>query len=448
MRNGILGCVTLFLASAGLAPGQTPPGAPSATVSPFPAVAAPGGLPRSAFAEDGRGAEGGHAEKGEGHEAHEEEHHEAEEEHHEGEEEHHKPRLWVQAEYLLWRIRNSNLPPLLTTGSAADARPGALGQPGTQVIFGNSSQENEDRSGARFSAGYWLDEEQSFGVEGGYFFLGTRSVGQFASGTGAAGSTLVVGRPFFDALNGRDDASLSIFPGVVGGSVGAYSRSYLQGFEFNGAANILSGCHGRLDALIGFRYLQLDEDVTLLEDTRTLATAPLLPNNSIQTYDSFGARNWFYGGQVGARASVNWRHWDVTVVTKVALGNTHEVLDVGGATAITPTGGPRSVTSGGLLAQATNSGRFSRDTFSVVPEVGVNVGYRIFECLRAYVGYTFIYWSDVARPGDQIDRRVNPAALPTSLFAGIAGGPARPAPIFNDTGFWAQGVNFGLEFRY
>src|SRR5947209_3050516 len=39
-------------------------------------------------------------------------------------------RFWGSAEYLLWWIRDSNVPVLLSTGAITDARPGALGMPG------------------------------------------------------------------------------------------------------------------------------------------------------------------------------------------------------------------------------------------------------------------------------------------------------------------------------
>ena len=54
----------------------------------------------------------------------------------------------------------------------------------------------------------------------------------------------------------------------------------------------------------------------------------------------------------------------------------------------------------------------------------------------------------VPRPGDQIDRAVNPTQLPLSTAAPLLTGLARPAPVLRDTDFWAQGINFGLEFRY
>ena len=98
----------------------------------------------------------------------------------------------------------------------------------------------------------------------------------------------------------------------------------------------------------------------------------------------------------------------------------------------------------GLLAQSTNSGRFTRDMFSVVPEIGVNVGYQITDNLTAYVGYNFLYWTNVARPGDQIDRTINIS----QLSGGNLAGPARPVFTPRATDFWAQGVNFGLAFRW
>src|SRR5205814_810605 len=49
-------------------------------------------------------------------------------------------RAWVDAEYLLWWTKGAPLStPLVTTGSLTDIPPGALGQPGTRVLFGDHS---------------------------------------------------------------------------------------------------------------------------------------------------------------------------------------------------------------------------------------------------------------------------------------------------------------------
>ena len=90
-----------------------------------------------------------------------------------------------------------------------------------------------------------------------------------------------------------------------------------------------------------------------------------------------------------------------------------------------------------------------RFTFSVVPETGLQLGYQVTPWLRATVGYTLIYWTHVARPGNQTDRTVNPALVPTDPLFGIGGGPARPAlPAVRESDFWVQGVNFGLVLTY
>ena len=62
--------------------------------------------------------------------------------------------------------------------------------------------------------------------------------------------------------------------------------------------------------------------------------------------------------------------------------------------------------------------------------------------LRLNVGYTFLAWSNVVRPGDQIDRVANISQIPPPVGPGTLMGPANPAFNFKDSFFWAQGINF------
>ena len=166
-------------------------------------------------------------------------------------------------------------------------------------------------------------------------------------------------------------------------------------------------------------------------------------------HDSFGVRSQFFGGQVGARSEFDYGPLYAELLGKVAVGDSHETVRVNGNTTLIPaaTGVP-VVAPGGLLATATNIGRKSRDEFAVVPELGVNVGYQPVPLLRFFVGYTFLYWSDVVRAGDQIDRTVNLTVVPSSGTFGPLTGPARPVVPFRTTDFWAQGVQFGFELQY
>jgi hypothetical protein len=66
---------------------------------------------------------------------------------------------------------------------------------------------------------------------------------------------------------------------------------------------------------------------------------------------------------------------------------------------------------------------------------------------RAFVGYDFLYWNQVVRPGNQVDRNINLSQ--SAVFgSGTLSGPATPAPLFGRSDFWAQGITFGLELRF
>ncbi len=353
--------------------------------------------------------------------------------------------FWLRAEYLLWKISNSHLPPIVTTSPPNTL--GVLGQPGTTVLFGGSVNENEF-SGGRFTAGLWLDCAECFGLEGSYFFLGPRSVNFNAS----SGGIPVLTRPFFDVSpppgESVEQVANPALPGVLplAGAVNVKLNTLFQGGEINGLCNCYKDCLGRFDWIVGFRYLRLRDSLDINEDLLVPATSPIAAGQRTQLNDHFDTRNQFYGGQTGFRTEWHWGRWGADFTTKVALGTTHEQANVNGITIITPAGGTPNVFTGGLFAQPTNIGHYSRDRFAVVPEVGLNLSYQVTDHWRLFAGYSFIYWSTVARPGDQIDRMVNSGLIPPRQFPAV--GPQRPVFNFKDTDFWAYGVNFGMEFRY
>jgi hypothetical protein len=213
-------------------------------------------------------------------------------------------------------------------------------------------------------------------------------------------------------------------------------------------ANLCCACCYRVDLLAGFRYLELREGIGDTENVAISPDVPTIGGSTLAVADQFDTRNQFYGGQLGARAECRWGRLFLVPTASVALGTNHEEVDVHGNTVITPVGGGRSVLAGGILALPSNSGHFSRDRFAVVPEVGINFGCQVTPHLRAFVGYGFLYVSNVVRPGSLIDRTVNLTQIPSNLGPGTLFGPARPALVLRDTDFWARGINFGLEIRY
>jgi hypothetical protein len=353
-------------------------------------------------------------------------------------------RVWGDVEALLWWMKAANLPPLITisppgtpTGSI-----GVPGAPGTSVLFGGSPVNGGMAPGGRVTAGFWFNCERTIGAEAYYFQLASQAGGL------SAGTPNSVGRPFFNTMTGLPDAQLVSVPGFLAGSVqAAASSGSLLGAGVLGRANLCCGCCYRLDALAGYRYLSMSDRLAIGENLTSIdpaqTVAPLGTNILINS--RFETSNQFNGGDFGLAGQFCRNAWTLRGTARIALGSTHQQADINGTTTVTVPGSAPVTMPGGLLAVSSNSGSHSREVVTFVPEVGLQLAYQVGAHTSVHVGYTFLYWSNVARAGDQIDLVLNPALLPP-LLPGAS--PLRPAFDFQGTGFWAQGVDLGLEFRF
>lgn len=368
--------------------------------------------------------------------------------------------FWCEADYLLWWTKGMDIPPLVTTGSTGDRDTAD-----TQILYGDEKILDNARSGFRVALGTWLDCGRCFALDGDYWRLG-EDTEHFLAASNAAGSPSLF-RPFFN-INPRDengdfdppareDAEIVSMPEVLAGAVTVDSFSQLQGAgirlrrqlccESNCEAccdpcgqECTIACSSRLDFLVGYRFVQLREGLTIREALTSLEAEPNQGDFGI--VDDFRSTNSFHGADLGVAWQRRCGPWRLDVLGKLALGSTEQTVTIGGQTVISGSETGDGTYVGGLLAQRTNIGTYQRNVFAVVPELGVSLGFQFSRCLTARVGYNFLYWSRVARPGDQIDLDVNPDLLPPEEeFAGAA----RPRFEFRDTDFWAHGIRLGLE---
>lgn len=351
-------------------------------------------------------------------------------------------RLETRDELLIWRMRGDSVPVLAAT-SATDGS-GALGDPGTVVLFDSGSLNNRAQIGYRWRGAYWFADERKWGLETGFFFLGRR--GDTTNFSSNDYSTLT--RPVY-ALNTNQEAAETVAsPGLSTGVLSIDSTSRLWGLEANALRRICFGCGNHFDVILGYRYLSLVERIQITEFITAGANAPDPAGTQIFVQDRFHTNNAFHGGQIGARYEQRWGRFSADIRATIAIGATIQVLEIGGNQVRTRPGEATERFTGGLMATPTNIGHFSRNRFSVVPEVGLNLGCDITPRVRALVGYNFLYWSSVLRPGQQIDRVIDVSQVPNAP-AGIAPtGQQRPGVLFDDSGLWVQGVNLGLEFRW
>ncbi len=356
-------------------------------------------------------------------------------------------RSWVSAEYLLWRIKSQPAPiPLVTTNNDPTTIAG-LNEAGTTILFGAGSGRSTNpgwMSGSRFTLGAWFDNESRLGWEATGLVLERRNRSfDFAS----PGAVPVIAIPINATVpfNGNPAGETTLNSGGLANVVSVSINSRLWGAEANSILSLWSSDRARVTGLVGFRYIDLNENLTLSEAVPDPAT-----NGLAVAVDGFGTRNQFYSGQIGARVEWTYGRWSLDATGKIALGSMHQVSNIAGATTVTngAFGNPTGTTAGGLFAEPSNIGTTSRNVFAVAPEVTFQVGYDLTPRLRSFVGYNFIYMSSVLRPGNQMDRNVNPTQNSFLVPPGTLTGPAAPVPFFRSADFWAQGFNFGLEFKF
>jgi Putative beta barrel porin-7 (BBP7) len=239
-------------------------------------------------------------------------------------------------------------------------------------------------------------------------------------------------------------------PAGVGGRFAADNDSFFWGADVNARRNLYRGCNSQADGFIGFRYLHLDEELRISEFARINQFNPAvgLPVGSTMTVsDRFKTDNNFYGGQVGFDYGYQQDRLSVGVRTSVALGSSQECVSVAGSQVVAIAGAAPQAFTGGLLALNSNIGSRSDNRYAVVPEATVRVGYQVTERVKVTAGYDFLYWSNVVRPGDQIDRVIDVNRVP-NFRTGSPVVAVHPAPLFNTTDFWAQGITVGAEFSW
>jgi hypothetical protein len=361
---------------------------------------------------------------------------------------------WVQGEYLSSFLRPMRVPEPLVTSSPTG---GVLGQPGTVVLYGGNPIDFGMFSGFQLQAGGFLDSCNRCSVEAIGFWLAPNTQ-SFTAASDANGNPLIA-RPFFNTSAGAfgsQEASLDVsLPGSLVGTVSVVSRSEMSGVEFNFRyhAYLLERLHA--DALFGFRYVRLAEQLGISEQIDQIAAGALTflgPNalpaqDSLNIQDGFSTTNQFFGPQIGGRLTYEQTWYSLQGFAKVAFGATQQLVNIeGNTTLITPTG--NATVPGGLLALSTNIGSHSQTVFGILPEFGFVVGVNLTQHIQLQLGYSFLMWNQVVRPASQSDHSVNANLIPGSPTYGAPTGVIAPTFRFNEEFFYMSNLHVGLEFHF
>ncbi len=360
------------------------------------------------------------------------------------------PRHQVSAQALIWWVKGATSPVLLQ-----DTRPSINGfRPNGGNLIGMDDLDEQQRYGARIKYTHWLDNECLRGLELGAFVTGDRHafMGFSSNEFPDLSRPFISNNPGFEGFLGKP----VFLAGEVTGLFTAELDSEFYGAQFNFRSRVAHTCNARIDGLAGFRYLNLNERLTLNEETFRFARNQDFPDEAFgsrgQRFDRFATDNDFFGGQVGA--NYEWRNergFSFELRAMFAAGTTQERVSVEGQTVRRLTNGQTLTLPGGFLAlDGANIGVRTRNSFAFAPQLTAQLSYYIAPGVRIFGGYDFLYWSRVARVSEQIDITLDATRIPRFTQEGILP-PAeqvRPAPLFQNNDFWAQGVNIGAELKW
>jgi hypothetical protein len=401
-------------------------------------------------------------------------------------------RFWVSGEYdftwffgddshsLIVKGPNPTVSPVIITGGKLASSPGFIGpkkfgefvnpfelKNATGTEFGHSLDTGAHQ-GQEAQLGYWLDPEETRGIEGSFFYTESAS-SDFTSPRGG-----VTAIPYLNLSNGQMEAYtvsqpfttytsntyINTTPAVFvhlhqdtvsttttgNASAGIADRMWGTDLKFRQELPT-SGNLTEASLSLGAAYFNFYEtmgigsevssyttDSTVYDKSLGLPGHPNYTNiyqSSAAEADTFNAHNQFYGLQAGARLKYQWGKLWISGEGDLGLGIMNENLDVNGHTRSTATstvsptktiklaGIPLVVANGkpavttttsdssnyGLFSQPENAGSRSQDEFAVMPSVSVKVGYDFTPSLTIFAGYYFFYVNSVLRPGDQFNQK-------------------------------------------
>jgi hypothetical protein len=248
----------------------------------------------------------------------------------------------------------------------------------------------------------------------------------------------------YQAPDNTQQALPFTIPGVVTGGTVAVGSTKVWGtsadltlpFTIDGAGHHFFGTFRA-----GARYLDLTDRVRVSDALRLVAD----PSAVAFGEDVFTTHNQFVGPELGTTLGLNWGKWSLEYTSGLAAGLTYQTRLIAGSPVLAASVVSPLLVPGPLLALPSNIGRETAWRVTLVPEVGVKSRLALAPWCSLSAGYSLLYWNKVLCPGDQMDPHVNVSQLP---FRGPPAGPPAPAPLFVHTDYFAQGLDFAVQFTF
>jgi hypothetical protein len=226
-----------------------------------------------------------------------------------------------------------------------------------------------------------------------------------------SGGRIAAGYWFTDNhIIGVDAGATYLNLGTKGNDVGDTGGSNCLAIADVGLrSKVLCGEGYRLEVLGGFRYLGLYDSLFISDVTGNPPPG------------DFQACNSFFGGNIGLHATFKINKFIIDLTGKCGLGSMVQTVKFNDKE---------------IGVSSADKDKKHSSRFAVIPEATATVGYQVTDWWRVQVGYSFLYANKVVRAGDQV--------RPTNGNPNLTTPPTQK----NYSDFWAQGINFGMEFRF
>jgi Putative beta barrel porin-7 (BBP7) len=357
------------------------------------------------------------------------------------------PRVWVRGEYVLWAIGTGKLVDLGKETYNSDTFNGLLNAAGKSYGDFVSRLLGDDRTGMRFSAGAWMDQEETVGVEANFTYL-ERSplvLPLINRNPSPLGSMLLsrIGLPAIDP-NGRQ-VVIPFVPSAPAGRVTVeIADQELWILDLIGRDRFYETENFSIDGLAGYRRVFYRDSFTVRSDT--VQHSPLLQaGTQVTSVDQITTENGYDGGLVGVELAAKYGSWSLTARPTATIAYLHADVFRGGYTMANNPNLPQVQNYGGTYLRPEDIGTFTSHQWTVIPELTLQLTHSIGEHVRLSVGTSLMYLPVAARAADQIELgldsdRVLPGTTGTQV--------GRNLVVPNLKSVFLNTYTVGLELRY
>ncbi|MEO1619103.1 MAG: BBP7 family outer membrane beta-barrel protein [Planctomycetota bacterium] len=345
---------------------------------------------------------------------------------------------WMRAEGMLMFHKNRVAPPLVSSSDPGTALGVSGVLPAATVEFGEELDGGLS-GGFRGDFGRYLTDH--FGVGGRVLWVGENGDSYSATGDQNSATDRQLGRPYFfiPTLNANlagEDAEIVSALGSFTGSVNAEFETELVMAEAYARLTFCKNKSSRVEMIGGYTHASLDDMVRIMSTTADVNDPTL---QSTEFSSMFETENRFNGGQIGFDSLITRGNWSVRALTKVHLGNMDQTVNIAGQTTDLLAGNVVGVQNSSILVSE-EQGEQTNDVFTFIPEMDFTLGYRFRDHVSFTVGYTFLYFDNVALAGQQINRFQDTDDLGQNV-----------TPVAFDIvegSHWVQGISLGASIDY